>query len=63
MLQTYSIFRTKWALWKPGKWADIIAVQRDPLKDVSVLMEVDFVMKGGKVMKRLGHPRFGVFRY
>ena len=36
---------------EPGKWADLIAVQADPLKDVSVLEKVSFVMKGGKVYK------------
>lgn len=36
---------------EPGKYADIIAVQADPLKDVRVLEHVDFVMKGGTVYK------------
>jgi imidazolonepropionase-like amidohydrolase len=36
----------------PGAYADIIAVQGDPLADVSVLEKVGFVMKGGKVYKR-----------
>lgn len=36
---------------KPGKKADIIAVSGDPLKDVSVLEKVDFVMKDGQVFK------------
>ena len=36
----------------PGAYADIIAVQGDPLADVSVLENVGFVMKGGKVYKR-----------
>jgi imidazolonepropionase-like amidohydrolase len=31
----------------PGKLADIIAVTGDPLRDVSVLEHVGFVMKGG----------------
>jgi imidazolonepropionase-like amidohydrolase len=34
-----------------GMFADIIAVKTDPLKDVSVLESVDFVMKGGAVVK------------
>ena len=34
-----------------GKYADIIAVDEDPLDDVAALMDVDFVMKGGKVYK------------
>ena len=37
---------------KPGAWADIIAVDGDPLADVGELADVDFVMKGGKVFKR-----------
>jgi imidazolonepropionase-like amidohydrolase len=34
-----------------GKFADIIAVDGDPLKDVTTLQEVKFVMKGGEVVK------------
>jgi imidazolonepropionase-like amidohydrolase len=34
-----------------GKWADIIAVDGDPLKDVTTLQNVKFVMKGGEVVK------------
>lgn len=37
---------------KPGKYADVIAVSGDPLKDVSVLENVEFVMKDGKVYKQ-----------
>jgi len=36
---------------EPGKWADIIAVDGDPLKDVTTLEHVKFVMKGGEVFK------------
>ena len=36
---------------RPGFIADVIAVRGDPLKDISVLEEVDFVMKEGKVVK------------
>jgi imidazolonepropionase-like amidohydrolase len=34
-----------------GKWADIIAVDGDPLQDVTTLESVKFVMKGGDVVK------------
>jgi imidazolonepropionase-like amidohydrolase len=34
-----------------GAWADIIAVDGDPLKDVTTLERVKFVMKGGEVVK------------
>ncbi len=34
-----------------GKWADIIAVDGDPLQDVTTLQHVRFVMKGGEVVK------------
>ena len=36
---------------EPGKSADVIAVQGDPLSDVTVLKKVSFVMKEGKVHK------------
>jgi imidazolonepropionase-like amidohydrolase len=36
---------------EPGKWADLIAVDGDPLQDVTVLERVQFVMKGGEVVK------------
>jgi len=34
-----------------GKWADVIAVDGDPLKDVKLLQDVRFVMKAGVVYK------------
>ncbi len=36
---------------EPGKYADIIAVNGDPLKDITVLDHVGFVMKEGVVYK------------
>jgi imidazolonepropionase-like amidohydrolase len=36
----------------PGHWADVIAVEGDPLKDVKLLQDVKFVMKGGVVYKQ-----------
>ena len=36
---------------EPGKFADIIAVSGDPLADVTELERVQFVMKGGEVVK------------
>jgi imidazolonepropionase-like amidohydrolase len=36
---------------EPGKFADIIAVDGDPLADVTVLEHVRFVMKGGEVVR------------
>lgn len=37
---------------EPGRYADIIAVNGNPLTDVSVLEHVVFVMKAGEVVKR-----------
>jgi len=34
-----------------GKFADIIAVQMNPLEEIKVLENVGFVMKGGKIYK------------
>lgn len=39
---------------KPGKHADVVAVAGDPLKDVSLLENVQFVMKDGVVYKQNG---------
>ena len=36
---------------QPGAWGDVIAVDGDPLQDVTVLQHVKFVMKGGEVVK------------
>jgi imidazolonepropionase-like amidohydrolase len=36
---------------EPGAWADIVAVDGDPLKDVTTLERVKFVMKAGEVVK------------
>jgi imidazolonepropionase-like amidohydrolase len=35
-----------------GKFADIVAVAGDPLKDVTVLERVDVVIKGGRVVRK-----------
>jgi len=35
-----------------GKFADIIATNASPLKNIEELLDVDFVMKGGKVFKQ-----------
>ena len=37
---------------EPGRYADLIAVGGDPLRDISELLKVTFVMKGGVVYKR-----------
>ena len=38
-----------------GKFADIVAVQGDPTVDIGLMTRVDFVMKGGTVVKQAGH--------
>jgi imidazolonepropionase-like amidohydrolase len=37
-----------------GKWADIVGVAGDPLKDITELQRVNFVMKAGSVLKAPG---------
>jgi imidazolonepropionase-like amidohydrolase len=37
---------------KSGSFADIIAIKKDPLKNIEVLQNVDWVMKEGKVYKK-----------
>jgi imidazolonepropionase-like amidohydrolase len=34
-----------------GKFADIVAVSGDPLKDITELGRIKFVMKGGQVIR------------
>ena len=36
---------------EPGKHADIIGVDGDPRDNISELLDVDFVMKGGEIYK------------
>lgn len=41
---------------EPGKIADLVAVDGDPLSDISVMGRVSFVMKAGEIFKRGGEP-------
>lgn len=41
-----------------GKWADLVAVNNNPLDDITELQEVQFVMKNGKVYKTGGKAYF-----
>jgi len=34
-----------------GKWADIVAVEGNPLEQITLLQDIAFVMKGGEVLK------------
>ncbi|MCC6318496.1 MAG: amidohydrolase family protein [Gemmatimonadaceae bacterium] len=46
----------KVGLLAPGHFADLIAVPGDPLADVTELERVNFVMKGGEVVRGKGNP-------
>ena len=45
-----------------GRFADAIAVDGDPLKDVTELQRVKFVMKAGVVYKEKGQPTMALLR-
>jgi len=36
---------------EPGLYGDLVAVRGDPLEDISILEQVDAVIKGGLVFK------------
>lgn len=41
---------------EPGRYADLIAVRGDPIEDLSVLLDIPWVMKGGVVVKPQREP-------
>ncbi len=41
---------------EPGHYADLVAVQGDPLADITVMEHVAFVMQGGKIVKDPTRP-------
>jgi imidazolonepropionase-like amidohydrolase len=44
-------WRDKLGSIEKGKWADLVAVSSDPLKDITELERIKFVMKGGVVYR------------
>jgi imidazolonepropionase-like amidohydrolase len=34
----------------PGAFADLVAIDGDPVKDIAAVLKVKWVMKGGKVV-------------
>ena len=41
---------------EPGKYADLIAVDGDPLTDITILQNIKVVIKGGEAVKDETHP-------
>lgn len=46
----------KWGTLRPGRYADIIAIDGDALKYPALFQDVDFVMKDGIIYKNEGQP-------
>jgi imidazolonepropionase-like amidohydrolase len=44
-------WRDKVGAIEPGRFADIIATEGDPLRDITELQRVQFVMRGGRIFK------------
>ncbi len=42
-----------------GHYADIVAIDGDPLKDIKVMSKIVFVMKGGEVVRNAGAGALG----
>jgi imidazolonepropionase-like amidohydrolase len=40
----------------PGKYADLIALDADPLQDIRALRTISVVMKGGQLVRHDGDP-------
>ncbi len=47
---------------QPGRYADIVSVAGDPLKDVGQFERVQFVMKGGVIYKDGGRTTLASFQ-
>jgi imidazolonepropionase-like amidohydrolase len=47
---------------EPGSFADLIAVDGDPLADISQLEHVKFVMKSGQIVKNEIRPAVKIAR-
>lgn len=43
--------RTDIGVLVPGRYADMVAVQADPLTDICALEKIDHVMKGGVLIR------------
>ncbi|WP_416878607.1 amidohydrolase family protein [Litorimonas sp.] len=46
----------KWGTIRPGRYADVIAIDGDALKYPALFQDVDFVMKDGIIYKKEGQP-------
>lgn len=50
------LLRDDIGVFAPGRSADIIAMPKNPFKDITVTEKVDFVMKSGTVTRIDGAP-------
>ena len=59
ILAAENIGNTEIGTLEPGHYADLVAVEGDPIANIRLLENIPFVMKGGAVVKQSNSPSIG----